>query len=92
MGRQPFFVCEYASNGALDKYLLKHPDEIWTKLHEAALGLLYLHERGIVHCDLKCNNIVVGIDKKAKVTDFGLSLAANTVSDGTNKSRHITGA
>lgn len=88
---QPFFVCEYAPHGSLDKYLLKHPDEIWQKLHEAALGLLYLHERGIVHCDFKCNNIVVGSDYKAKVTDFGLSSAASASGDDTNGG-HITGA
>jgi serine/threonine protein kinase len=69
----PFFVCEYASNGSLDKYLRQHPYEIWQKLHEAALGVQYLHSRDIVHGDLKCNNIVIGSDGKAKVTDFGLS-------------------
>lgn len=57
---RPFFLCEYASNGSLDKYLEAHLAEIWQKLYEAALGLLYLHERGIVHCDLKCNNIMIG--------------------------------
>lgn len=45
----PFFVCEYAPFGSLDKYLRQHPDELWEKLHEAALGVRYLHERGIVH-------------------------------------------
>jgi len=69
----PFFACEYASNGSLDKYLRKHPTELWTKLYEAALGVQYLHARRITHGDLKCNNIVVGSDGKGKVTDFGLS-------------------
>jgi len=68
-----FFACEYAANGSLDKYLRQHPDELWHKLHEAALGVQYLHSLGIVHGDLKCNNILVGNDGKAKVTDFGLS-------------------
>ncbi|KAJ8564205.1 hypothetical protein ON010_g7141 [Phytophthora cinnamomi] len=71
---RPLFVCEYASNGTLVSYLRKHPDELWTKLHEAALGVQYLHARNIVHGDLKGNNIVIGVDKNAKVTDFGLSL------------------
>ncbi|KAJ8559228.1 hypothetical protein ON010_g8218 [Phytophthora cinnamomi] len=70
---RPFFVCEYATNGTLVSYLRNHPDELWSKLHEAALGVQYLHARNVVHGDLKGNNIVIGSDKKAKVTDFGLS-------------------
>ncbi|KUF82827.1 hypothetical protein AM587_10011823 [Phytophthora nicotianae] len=70
---RPFFVCEYATNGTLVSYLRKHPDQLWTKLYEAALGVQYLHARGVVHGDLKGNNIVIGSDLKAKVTDFGLS-------------------
>ncbi|OWZ03607.1 Serine/threonine protein kinase [Phytophthora megakarya] len=78
---RPFFVCEYATNGTMIKYLQKHPDQLWRVLHEAALGVQYLHARGIVHGDLKGNNIVVGNDKKAKVTDFGLSSIAMSDDD-----------
>ncbi|GMF44345.1 unnamed protein product [Phytophthora fragariaefolia] len=78
----PFFVCEEAKNGALDKYLQKHRNEAWQKLYQAALGLEYLHARGIVHRDLKCDNILVGNDMKAKLTDFGLSSSANAADQG----------
>ncbi|KAE9345544.1 hypothetical protein PR003_g7901 [Phytophthora rubi] len=74
---RPFFVCEFATNGTLVSYLRKHPDELWAKLHEAALDVQYLHARNVVHGDLKGNNIVIGSDKKAKVTDFGLSAITN---------------
>ncbi|KAJ8528659.1 hypothetical protein ON010_g14670 [Phytophthora cinnamomi] len=43
---------------------------------EAALDLLHLHDRGIIHGDLKGNNILV-CDGKAKLADFGLSIVAN---------------
>lgn len=72
----PFFVCDLASNGTLLDYLSKDKtrSEVWIKLHEAALGLQYLHtEHKVVHGDLKCNNILIGADKKAKLADFGLS-------------------
>ncbi|GMF38971.1 unnamed protein product [Phytophthora fragariaefolia] len=75
---RPFFVCEYATNGTLVSYLRKHPDDLWSRLHEAALGIQYLHARGVVHGDLKGNNIVIGRDLKAKVTDFGLSSLASS--------------
>jgi serine/threonine protein kinase len=77
-----FFACEFAEKGPLDKYLRKHPNELWQKLFEAALGVQYLHARGIVHGDLKCNNILVGGDGKAKVTDFGLSSDTAAFSKG----------
>ncbi|GMF13583.1 unnamed protein product [Phytophthora lilii] len=75
---RPFFVCEYATNGTLVSYLQKHPNELWAKLYESALGVQYLHARGVVHGDLKGDNVVIGSDMKAKVTDFGLSSIAST--------------
>ncbi|GMF16456.1 unnamed protein product [Phytophthora lilii] len=83
LGGKPFFVCENAGLGNLNAYLRRRKPgkdndkidvaEAWSKLYEAALGLQYLHERGIVHQDLKCDNILVGSDGRAKLTDFGLS-------------------
>lgn len=72
----PFFVCDLASNGTLSEYLYRDKNhfETWAKLHEAALVLEYLHiKQKVVHGDLKCNNILISGDGKAKLTDFGLS-------------------
>jgi len=59
------------------------------KLHEGVLGVEYLHQRGIAHADLKCNNFVVGSDMKTKVTDFGLS---RVLRDSDESSQHVSGA
>ncbi|KAF1328231.1 Tkl protein kinase, partial [Globisporangium splendens] len=76
VGIPPFFVCEYAGGGSLTSYLrsnLENQSRTWEKLHEASLGLRFLHSRRIVHNDLKGDNILVGSDGYAKITDFGLS-------------------
>jgi serine/threonine protein kinase len=62
---------------------------MWGKLFEASVGVQYLHARGVIHGDLKCNNIVVGGDGKAKVTDFGLS--SNAALRGKDEAK-LTGA
>ena len=33
----------------------------------------YLSQLGIVHRDLACRNVLVGVDKQLKVSDFGLA-------------------
>ncbi|KAF1336851.1 Transmembrane protein, partial [Globisporangium splendens] len=49
----------------------------WQKMHEAALGLEYLHGQNVTHNDLKCDNVLIGLDGKAKLIDFGLSCLLN---------------
>ncbi|GMF59725.1 unnamed protein product [Phytophthora fragariaefolia] len=83
-----FFVCEYTSQGSLWEHVKQYsPDDsyhydveirppaptVWKYLQQAALGLEYLHERGIVHGDLRCGNILIGSDDKAKLSNFDLS-------------------
>lgn len=70
-------MSENASGGTLRVYLHKHREAgrslVWRKLHEVALGLLYLHKNGIIHSDIKSNNILVSKNGKAMLIDFGLS-------------------
>ncbi|RLN60375.1 hypothetical protein BBJ28_00024896, partial [Nothophytophthora sp. Chile5] len=70
------FICEYASQVSLDSFSKaegRDPLLIWSTLLSAATGLRYLHDVGVVHGDLKGNNILIGKDGVAKLTDFGLS-------------------
>lgn len=70
-----FFVCEDASNGNFVEYF-RDPDNthhMWRLFFQAALGLEYLHKHKVVHGDLKCNNLLVGMDGLAKICDFGFS-------------------
>lgn len=68
------FVSEYASGGSLSEYLrprtARSSSVSWMCLHQAALGLEYLHERKIVHGDLRCSNILIGSDHLVKLANF----------------------
>jgi serine/threonine protein kinase len=41
-------------------------------------GLAYIHEKSLVHGDIKSRNIVVGADGRAKIADFGCARAAGS--------------
>lgn len=36
-------------------------------------GLAYLHERGVLHRDLKADNVLVDMAGTCKISDFGIS-------------------
>ncbi|KAJ4481722.1 hypothetical protein C8J55DRAFT_474179 [Lentinula edodes] len=72
-----YLVMEYLNGGdcaALIKTLGALPEE-WTKQYiaEVVLGLEYLHQRGVVHRDLKPDNLLIDQHGHLKLTDFGLS-------------------
>ncbi|TFK52977.1 kinase-like protein [Heliocybe sulcata] len=48
-------------------------------IFEIAQGLKYLHSCGIIHGDLRGDNILISDDGKAQITDFGLVLYTETV-------------
>jgi SAM-dependent methyltransferase len=44
--------------------------ELWTTLQKVARGMGQLHRRGVAHCDLRLDNIIVGRDGRVDLVDF----------------------
>jgi serine/threonine protein kinase len=69
-------VCKYISGGSLPHYLYEQKkmgrSSVWRVLLDATRALQFLQSKGIVHGDLKADNILVDGDK-AMLTDFGMS-------------------
>lgn len=47
---------------------------------QACSGIGYAHRAGLVHCDIKPQNMLVTPDKRLKVTDFGIARALASIS------------
>jgi serine/threonine protein kinase len=46
---------------------------------QACAGIGYAHRAGLVHCDVKPQNMLVTPDKRLKVVDFGIARALTTI-------------
>ncbi|XP_070000793.1 serine/threonine-protein kinase SIK3 homolog isoform X2 [Penaeus vannamei] len=75
--RKIFLVTEYASYGELFDYVVNNgrmiEKEARTKFMQIVAALRYCHKRGIVHRDLKAENLLLDKDLNIKLADFGFS-------------------
>lgn len=74
-GEQVFVAMELVEGETLAKWLAtpRTRAEILAKFTDAGRGLAAAHEQGLVHRDFKPENVLVGNDGRARVTDFGLA-------------------
>ncbi|EMR65515.1 putative camk camkl kin4 protein kinase protein [Eutypa lata UCREL1] len=70
-------VLEYASGGELFDYILNHrylKDNAAKRLFaQLVSGVGYLHKKGIVHRDLKLENLLLDRNRNIIITDFGFA-------------------
>ena len=81
-----FFVMAYISGDNLAKRLHEHGildvDETRRIVREVADALAYAHERGVVHRDIKPDNIILDAESgRSMVTDFGIARAVTEGGD-----------
>jgi serine/threonine-protein kinase len=91
-----YIVMEYVEGITLKTYIEKceriSVKESLAIAIQVANGIRAAHNKGIIHRDIKPQNIMVSIDGKAKVTDFGIARAttSNTISSDVMGSVHYT--
>ena len=79
-GDRVFVAMELVEGPTLRVYLkAKKPSasEVLTLFRQAGEGLAAAHVAGLVHRDFKPENVLVGVDGRVRVLDFGLARAAN---------------
>ncbi|KAJ3571074.1 hypothetical protein NP233_g3990 [Leucocoprinus birnbaumii] len=70
--RRICLVSPFMKNGNLNAYAPRLPQRSRLPLIlDIAKGLHYLHEKGIVHSDLKGENVLISNEGRALLTDFG---------------------
>lgn len=80
----PYLVMDYAPGGTLRQ---KYPPGavlplalIVSYVQQIATGLQYAHDHQVVHRDIKPHNILLGRQNEVLLTDFGISIIAETSS------------
>ncbi|KAG2134521.1 kinase-like domain-containing protein [Suillus clintonianus] len=91
-GPLPSLVSPWMENGSLDSYLKRghvlSKTEKLRMLRQMAAGLKYLHDKGVVHGDLTCTNVLIDDDGKLHLADFGLSMILTESQNTTFNSCH----
>lgn len=81
---------EYISGGSVGSCLRKNgkfeESLVRSLTRQTLAGLAYLHNEGVLHRDLKADNILLDVDGTCKISDFGISKKTDNIygNDATN--------
>ncbi len=83
---QQYLSMEYVDGEDLASLLKRigrlPPDKALDIARELCAGLAAAHDKGVLHRDLKPANVMVDGRGRARITDFGLAVAAGEVTEG----------
>jgi len=66
-------LVEYVPGKTLDKVPLLRTAKMLRVFEKVAAGLVHMHKQGVIHADLKPNNLMLGKGTNVKIIDFGLA-------------------
>ncbi len=75
-GKTPYILMEYVSGTPLTNYIKKNEltlEEKFLIIAQLASALHEVHQKGVLHRDLKPGNIIINQDKEPKLLDFGIA-------------------
>jgi serine/threonine protein kinase len=89
-----YIILEFCENGSLHnicKRFGKFPENLVAVYISQVLdGLVYLHDQGVIHRDIKGANILTTKDGAVKLADFGV--ASNTTAAGAASDDAVVGS
>jgi serine/threonine protein kinase len=85
-GSRLFIVMEYVEGTDLKTVIDQQGplsvEQSLALMTQICAGVGYAHRAGLVHCDLKPQNILISPDGRAKITDFGIAVAFASIQPG----------
>lgn len=66
-------LVEFVPGETLDKVPLLNPAKLLRVFEKVAAGLAHMHKAGVLHADLKPNNIMLARGTTVKILDYGLA-------------------